>query len=392
MRPGARASGLPLSLEKYNLIYMGFFSLIVLGGTVYSLIHGTHSYNVLLSNLGSIATKSAEALTTDEESSEISDVQESINQAITNIPTTFLADRRNLLNRLFTKFAWFWTTFAFVAQAITLRSKTPRRDIVKTENRNEDSSAVKEKNEIQIEGQQKRTVSAKTNKDVDLQATVMGALSISLLRYVIATILWVFFARWFLGPPVMERIRHYTGGVCVPVHHSDTQKGSSTINSLLPSTIETQYCYTGASISEKSHPQLFTSFGTSNVSPGILRPRWKGGHDISGHTYILIISSLYLLEEITPFLPYLFPTSFHQSIATILPRPLWAPINPFSRTAQQSQATANQNLIAISAILTLVTLWTGSLIVTSIYFHTPQEKFSGLIVALVASLVIPKGG
>jgi Inositol phospholipid synthesis and fat-storage-inducing TM len=392
MRPGARASGLPLSLERYNLVYMGFFSAIVLTGTIYSLIHGTHTYNVFLSNLGSIATNTAESLTADEDPSEISDAQESVSKIIANIPTTFLADRRNLLNRFFSKFAWFWTTLAFVAQAGTLRSKTPRPDIVRTESGSEDHSAVKEKKEKRAERQQKRGASTSTNNDVDLQATVMGALSISLLRYVIATILWVFFARWFLGPPVMERIRHYTGAVCVPVHHNAPQTSSSTINSLLPSTIETEYCYTGTSLSEKSHPQLFTSFGTSNVSPGILRPRWKGGHDISGHTYILIISSLYLLEEITPFLPYLFPTSFHQSIAYILPRPLWAPINPFSATAQQSKALANRNLIAILAILALLTLWTGSLAVTSIYFHTPQEKVSGLIVALTASLLIPKGG
>ncbi|PWN32251.1 uncharacterized protein FA14DRAFT_86545 [Meira miltonrushii] len=392
MRPGARASGLPLNLERYNLVYMGFFTAIVLSGTIYSLLHGTHSYNVLLSNLGTIATNAAESLTADEDPSEVADAQEGISKVIANIPTTFLADRRNLLNRLFTKFAWFWTTLAFIAQAVTVRSKTPRPDIVRTESGSEDHSAVKEKKEKRVERQQKRGTSASTNDDVDLQATVMGALSISLLRYVIATILWVFFARWFLGPPVMERIRHYTGAVCVPVHHSTPQTSSSAINSLLPSTIETQHCYTGASLSEKSHPQLFNSFGTSNVSAGILRPRWKGGHDISGHTYILIISSLYLLEEITPFLPYLFPTSFHQSIASILPRPLWAPVNPFSASAQQSQTLATRNLIAISAILALLTLWTGSLMVTSIYFHTPQEKVSGLFVALAASLLIPKGG
>lgn len=363
-----------MSLERYNVAYMAFFSAIVVAGTIYSLIHQTHAYNVLLSDPEAALTLATSNLASGETST----------AGFPTLPVTFLADRRNALNRIFVKFAWFWTTAAFFAQVVTLRSQTPQPDAVETSSIN---SAVREKSERNGETRQKNISTAPSN-DVNLQATVMGAMSISLLRYVVATLLWVFFARWFLGPSLMERVRHYSGAVCTPAHSG---LSSSVSKTLLPSTIEPQYCYAGRSLSAKDHPHLFSAFSDADASTSLLRPRWKGGHDISGHTYILVVASLYLLEEITPFIPYLFSPSMHDWVARLIPRPLWAPQDPFS-TTHQPQTIARRNLIAMVAVLMLIGFWTMSLAITAVYFHTPQEKVSGLILSLAASLLIPKGG
>lgn len=338
---------LPFGLKRYNVAFMAFFSAVVLAGTVYSIVHKTHTFNVLLSDPHHALSMVASG-----------------DEPMPQIPATFLANRRNLLNRIFTKFAWFWTTAAFIAQAVTLRSGSHAAQ----------SSSGAEKEKVE-----NRSTSEKAQK---------SAVTTSLVRFAVATTLWIFFARWFLGPSLMERVRHYSGATCIPIS-SDQSAMTSTDSPFASSTLESQYCYAGTPLSAKDYGHLF---GTESAADAIVRPKWKGGHDISGHTYILIISSLYLLEEIVPFMPYLLPVSLQRHASKLIPKSRWAPLNPFVVTPSQAQAKVQRNLLVLVGILLLLALWTMSLAVTAVYYHTAQEKLSGLVVALTASLLIPKGG
>lgn len=402
MRPGARASGLPLNLERYNVVYMAAVSAIVLSGTAYSVVYMTHHYNVMLSDpTGSIA----QAMRAGPDG-------EALNAShhMPRIPGTFLADRRNLVNRVFVKLAWMWTTVAFLAQAFTLRnfSTTTASSSSPTLAGSANTAGKRRLSDGSGAAAGDKRQGA-TQDPAGLQATVMGAASISLLRYCVATALWLLFARWFFGPPLMERVRHYSGAVCAPVGSgaqgsivgpgAATSSTSGSLGSLLPSAIDARLCYTGGrTLSPKTQPELFAAAGfdsskTDGTTPGgTLRAVWRGGHDISGHTFILIISSLYLLEEVTPFLPYLLPISLQRHALRLLPRPLWAPADPFTAAGAGSPQQARVNYVVALAILGLVGVWMLSLTVTSIFFHTPQEKISGLLLALAASTVIPKGG
>lgn len=360
MRPGARASGFPFSLERYNLIYMSFFSAIVLFGTLYSLLHSTHLYNVMLSD----PSHSYNSIGSSQEFT-LASLVDDTSPSIPSAPSSVFGDRRNFLNRYFIKYAWFWTTIGFIAQAITLRNPSPADNTIS-------SSSNKET-------ERKRS----SNEGQSLQATVMGSMSISLLRFGVATLLWLFFARWFVGPALMERVRYYSGAECMSV--DSTPSG---IGSLL--NVDPRHCYTKQSLTPQTTPELFQ--GSLSGASQSLRARWKGGHDISGHTYILILSSLYLLEEITPFAVYLVPSILQRYLLAVFPRPLWAPQNPFVNSPQFSSQRARINIAVTLGILVLVTTWTASLLSTTVFFHTPQEKISGLLVSLGASLLIPKGG
>lgn len=195
------------------------------------------------------------------------------------------------------------------------------------------------------------------------------------------------FASWFLGPPIMTRIRHYSGAVCLP---STSSSGGIT----LPGTVDAQFCYAKRPLTPGTHPDLFST-GHSIVAAengGKLKAYWKGGHDISGHTYILILSSMYLLEELTPYLPHLLPSSLQSYISNWIPRQHWSIISPFTQSSQVTAEQATINIIVVTSILFLLSGWSLSLLFTAIFFHTPSEKISGLVAALAASLLIPKKG
>lgn len=118
----------------------------------------------------------------------------------------------------------------------------------------------------------------------------------------------------------------------------------------------------------------------------------RGGHDISGHTYILVLSIVYLLEDLTPFLPHLVPLALHPYLLKVIPTRNWSSRDPFRASDFISAQKATINVVVASSILALVGLWVLSLLNTALFFHTPQEKASGLIAGLLASFLLPKGG
>lgn len=100
-----------------------------------------------------------------------------------------------------------------------------------------------------------------------------------------------------------------------------------------------------------------------------------------------------MLEEISPLIPFLFP-----KLAPLYPRSQrW----PFDFTdaraatiAYKAQLPAPKSLgyaIGLVAVLSLAGLWGWMLLLTQVYYHTTQEKLSGLVVGLLAWLVLPKG-
>lgn len=319
MAPNTRTKSLPLGLQSYNIFYMGLLSIIVITGTIYSLIHSTHIYNVMLSNSGSftggtLAPKAASSATLTSSTPRLDNLVDSA-----RLPATIFADRRNLLNRVFIKFAWGWTTLAFLAQVLTLRATSVNPDIDekgKKKQRRTPSEEVIDPHSASTSGMQSTK-----------EATVYSAMSTSTLRYFVATFLWIIFASWFLGPPIMDRIRHYTGAVCLP---STSSIGGIT----LPGSVDAQFCYAKRPLTPTSHPSLFKTghHVVATENGGSLKASWRGGHDISGHTYILVLSASYLLEELTPFLPYLLPSSLQVYIQHIIPRHQWALVNPFKVT------------------------------------------------------------
>jgi hypothetical protein len=185
----------------------------------------------------------------------------------------------------------------------------------------------------------------------------------------------------------MDRIRHYTGAVCLP--NSSSLGGIS-----LPGGVDAQFCYARKPLTPESHPHLFQTGHQilASESGGKLKARWRGGHDISGHTYILVLSSMYLLEEMTPYIPHLLPYFLQTFVQNFIPRKYWSSSSPYTASSTQDLQRTRINLAVSLSILSLVGVWCISLFFTALFFHTPQEKLSGLVVGLAASLLLPKQG
>ncbi|CAD6886490.1 unnamed protein product [Tilletia controversa] len=355
-----RSSRVSSALRPYQVVAVCTLTAIVVLGSTLASLRGSTSFNLFFS-----------------------DPLRFPHAADAAQPSTLFADRRNFLNALFVKRVWAWTTLAFGAQAVVLRrpwSKLLQR--------------------ASGEG----------------QPGANDPLVRSILRFIIATVAWVFCTSWFLGPSLVDRTFMLTGG------HCRLDVAGTSIR------VPAELCRTRAAISYETHPQLFQveGFNTADFDTSSLKdllPRLRGGVDMSGHTFLLVLVILFMLEEITPFLPYLFlrlPAAIRPSkalIESLIPRSLWASLDPFhpaptsssapngrngSGSRPTSSTSVKDNLLAslsrphIQAQLTAggvlmhigLSLW--MLLMTQLYFHTLAEKIAGLVIGVLSWYALPK--
>jgi hypothetical protein len=199
------------------------------------------------------------------------------------------ASKQNPLNTLYLKRLWFWTTAAFAAlfQATHPRAQTYE----------------------------------------------------ALYQYIAETGVWLVFTSWFFGPALLERIILATGGEC-----------SVTLPSGYVVPLPVKYCLPGAprAVSPATHPSLFAA---SLVVPELSwhsQPRMRRGHDISGHIFLLTMSTLFLADQIAAF-----------------------------RRAAPAPARTTVQKAALGGALAVVAVNLFSMYVTSVYFHSASEKLSG---------------
>ncbi|RPA86815.1 hypothetical protein BJ508DRAFT_410993 [Ascobolus immersus RN42] len=142
----------------------------------------------------------------------------------------------------------------------------------------------------------------------------------AIVRYGLATTFWIAITQWFFGPPIMDRGFTFTGGYCELVAADRENVGS-----------RAEYIMASAACRSANG-------------------QWKGGHDLSGHVFLLCHASLFLASEIWPVV------------------------------AKKVRYGGSFD-ITTKAVLSLVGLWWWMLLMTSIYFHTTLEKVSGIVVA-----------
>ncbi|PWY98957.1 hypothetical protein BCV70DRAFT_201172 [Testicularia cyperi] len=356
---------LPLGLMPYHVVFIAGLSSIVLLGTVYSVVYGTHLSNVgyaefPASDLGQTIPAPGPG------------APGGLGEALPPIPPTILqpnhalnywANRKNIVNQIFVKKAWLWTTGVWLLQLFYLRM-SPVQSLEQKKSDDPTKSSASTSNGTKLEAQA-RAVAAE-------QATITSPVSVSVLRYIFSTLIWLLFANWFFGPPLSERLLTATGAICVP-----------STDPLSP--IEALYCQNRSPLSSSTHPALFPASG---LGKSTARAIWKGGHDISGHTFLMVLSSLFLLEDLAPYIPrFLGLANGNGILQSIFPQSSWSsqPNTFVGPNAPKAKA-------AVLATLGLVALWSWMLLNTAIYFHTPQEKVSGLFVGLAAWFCLPRGG
>ena len=89
-------------------------------------------------------------------------------------------------------------------------------------------------------------------------------------RYTIVTVWWILVTQWCFGPALIDRGFRVTGGACELAAKYEGQGGKR---------------------------EFVTSQACKQIG-GV----WKGGHDISGHVFILVLGSAFLALELLPIL------------------------------------------------------------------------------------------
>ncbi|KAK6344543.1 hypothetical protein TWF696_008177 [Orbilia brochopaga] len=164
----------------------------------------------------------------------------------------------------------------------------------------------------------------------------------ALIRWGLATLSWILVTQWFFGPPLMDRTFTLTGGTCQPSYGGYSAVTTSSNDQRL--TIKIEEAYTSAACK-----------GAGG--------RWDGGHDLSGHVFMLTHASLFLWAELLPRLVDGWWRGSVGSKNTTLMSIEWYGVHWF--------------------VWGVLGLWWWMLLMTSVYFHTWSEKISGLIVGLI---------
>lgn len=238
-------------------------------------------------------------------------------------------DKRNIFNRIFVKQGWFWTTIVMVIYYGILIYK------------NESSSA-----------NPKKFNSTKVIKT-------------AIRNYLITTLWWILFTQWCFGLPLMDKVFVWTGGSCYVDHDKLTP------NHKLFSMFSAH--------ADQDLTKGLWSKSINSKTCRKLKGQWQGGHDPSGHVFLLTHSSIYLFFEMRQ----LGISYGLENLKGMINR-LTA-----SKTWKQKFGVLGTHILANPSLLVmaLISLWWYMLLMTNIYFHSILEKLVGLLCGYCISVL-----
>ena len=164
------------------------------------------------------------------------------NPFLTHLPhplgnTAYFANKSNLLNVVFIKKAWGWTSAGFLFLYLT----SPP-----------DAQAIER-----------------------------------MYKWLAETAIWLVFTSWFFGPAVLERVIALSGGECMLALPT-----GGVIS------VPQAYCFAKSPLSPSTHPSLFSTLLSLPDSSWHAIPRLRRGHDISGHVFLLTMCILFLADQL----------------------------------------------------------------------------------------------
>lgn len=181
-----------------------------------------------------------------------------------------------------------------------------------------------------------------------------------LARWALATLWWGAVTQWFFGPPLIDRGFSLTGGVCEVLEDSGRVQGSK-----------------GGRI-------------VTHAACKAVGGKWFGGHDISGHVFMLILGSGMLWFEILPVLLRNLRGLRGERIVKAADGTV-GKVKEIEMKATGPGASNEKDEggleiapgWAVKFALGVAGLSWWMLLMTAAYFHTWFEKFTGLIVAFL---------
>ena len=190
------------------------------------------------------------------------------------------------------------------------------------------------------------------------------------LRYAAVTGVWVLVTQWCFGAPIIDRSFRWTGGQCEPFTDPAVK-------------------YSAEAQAEKAEMndvrEVFTHAACRAIGG-----QWAGGHDISGHVFLLILGSAMLGLEVFPAVLRMAGLRDTRRVRTEeglvqsagSEGSLAASLVDGGVVQKAGLGIGGQFALAVGG----VSWW--MLLMTAAFFHTWFEKLTGLLVAFTAIYVI----
>ncbi|UNI13866.1 ATP adenylyltransferase [Purpureocillium takamizusanense] len=238
---------------------------------------------------------------------------------------SYFARKSNVVNVVFVKRGWGWTTFAFVFFLLTHPSGGP------------------------------------TAMELTVRRMRAGA------RWALVTGWWFLVTQWCFGAPLIDRGFRWTGGQCEMVERQ-VEAGTARAGEVITA-----------------------------VACKAAGGRWRGGHDISGHVFLLVLGTVFLLQEVGwPVLRWSGRAREERCVVmgdgalkSAGVEAEEAPGGGRGGGEEEDDQTLMQQLGAggkTAAAVAGLNLW--MLLMTAIYFHTWFEKLTGLLTALIGAYAV----
>ncbi|KAI0115255.1 inositol phospholipid synthesis and fat-storage-inducing TM-domain-containing protein [Daldinia grandis] len=169
-------------------------------------------------------------------------------------------------------------------------------------------------------------------------------------RWALVTGWWVLVTQWCFGPAIIDRGFRFTGGKC-EVAQEAVAEGTA----------------------DKS--DAFTA-AACRAAGG----RWSGGHDISGHVFLLVLGSFFLLQEVGWVVYRAGFAGGREERCVVMSD---GAVKGAGVEAESAEPGGDEGVLGFGGRFALgvvaACLW--MLLMTAIYFHTWPEKLTGLLVA-----------
>jgi hypothetical protein len=156
---------------------------------------------------------------------------------------------------------------------------------------------------------------------------------------------WIFVTQWFFGPAIIDRGFLLTGGQCELARQADN-----------------------GDVNMDSTRQFVTSMACKAVGG-----KWAGGHDISGHVFLLVLGSMFLLEEV---LHVVLRSSREKEERTILMADgaVKSAVIEAVQVGDSAPESYGQWNLGVKFVMIVSGLSIWMLLMTAAYFHTWFEK------------------
>ncbi|ORY63402.1 inositol phospholipid synthesis and fat-storage-inducing TM-domain-containing protein [Pseudomassariella vexata] len=174
------------------------------------------------------------------------------------------------------------------------------------------------------------------------------------IRWGLVTAWWVLVTQWCFGPPVIDRGFRFTGGKC-------------------------EGAVVRVAEGKPDRADVLTAVAC-RASGG----KWMGGHDISGHVFLLVLGSWFLLQEMAWIAARAWFEGRRDDRCIVMGDGAVKSAGVEAERVEGEELAKEQGLgLGGKFVVAVIGLCWWMLLMTAIYFHTWFEKLTGLLVALL---------